>query len=488
MLDQLDLFSDTVHDECGVFGIYAPGEAVAKLTYYGLYALQHRGQESAGIAVSDGDNTMVFKDMGLVSQVFTERDLTTLHGHIAIGHVRYSTTGATNWENAQPIHKANEYWSLSLAHNGNLINTNELRRRLERRGSEFQSTSDSEVIAELVVRADRKTVEASVRDAVRHIKGAYSIVMMTEEKLIGVRDPYGVRPLALGVMNGHYVLSSETCGLDVIGADFLREVLPGEMVVIDDKGLASYQLIEQTNPSLCIFEFVYLARPDSSIYGRNVAEARKNMGRELAREAPVEADLVIPVPDSGNPAAQGYAQESGIPYGEGFVKNRYIGRTFIQPSQTIRQLGIRLKLNPLRDVIEGKRLVVVDDSIVRGNTSKKIVQMLRKAGAKEVHMRVSSPPIEWPCFYGIDTAERKDLIAANLSVERIRNFLGADSVKYISHQGLVRAVTGLAGDKVGQESDFCMACFDGQYPIPIPSRLKITKLSLEKAKKAETLF
>lgn len=478
---ELDLHSDTVHDECGVFGIYAPGEAVAKLTYYGLYALQHRGQESAGISVSDGDNIMVFKDMGLVSQVFTERDLTTLQGHLAIGHVRYSTTGSTNWENAQPIHKANEHWSLSLAHNGNLINTNELRRRLERRGSEFQSTSDSEVIAELIVSSGRKTIEAAVRDAVRHIKGAYSLAIMTEDKLIGVRDPYGVRPLALGQMNGKYVLSSETCGLDVIGAEFLREVLPGEMVVIDSKGLQSFQVIEATKPSLCIFEFVYLARPDSGIYGTNVAAARKNMGRQLAREAPVEADLVIPVPDSGNNAAQGYAEASGIPYGEGFVKNRYIGRTFIQPSQTIRQMGIRLKLNPLRDVIEGKRLVVVDDSIVRGNTSKKIVQMLKKAGAKEVHMRVSSPAIEWPCFYGIDTAERKDLIAANLTVERIQQFLGADSLKYISHEGLVKAVG-------GEKSDFCMACFDGQYPIPIPSRLKISKLSLEKGKKAETLF
>ncbi len=487
MLDRLDHDFDTVHDECGVFGIYAPGEAVAKLTYYGLYALQHRGQESAGIAVSDGDNTMVFKDMGLVSQVFTERDLTTLQGHIAIGHVRYSTTGSTNWENAQPVHKANENWSLSLGHNGNLINTNELRRRLERHGSEFQSSSDSEVIAELIVTSRRKTIEASVRDAVSHIKGAYSLVIMTDEKLIGVRDPYGIRPLALGQMNGHYVLSSETCGLDVIGADFLREILPGEMVVIDAKGLNSYQILEAAAPSLCIFEFVYLARPDSMIYGRSVAAARKQMGRELAREAPVEADLVIPVPDSGNNAAQGYAEQSGIPYGEGFVKNRYIGRTFIQPSQTIRQLGIRLKLNPLREVIEGKRLVVVDDSIVRGNTSKKLVQMLRKAGAKEVHMRISSPPIEWPCFYGIDTAERKDLIAANLSVERIQNFLGADSLKYISHAGLVKAVGGV---EVGDDGvrPFCTACFDGAYPIPIPSRLKITKLSLEKGKKAETLF
>jgi amidophosphoribosyltransferase len=478
---KLDLSYDSVKDECGVFGIYAPGEAVAKLTYYGLYALQHRGQESAGIAVSDGDTTTVIKDMGLVSQVFTERDLNNLQGHIAVGHVRYSTTGSTNWENAQPVHKGNDRWSLSLAHNGNLVNATELRRRLERRGAEFQSTSDSEIIAELVISSSRKTIESSVKDAIRQIKGAYSLVMMTEDKLIGVRDPNGVRPLSLGQMNGHYVLSSETCGLDVIGAEFLRDILPGEMVVIDAKGLTSYRIAEEAKPSLCIFEFVYVARPDSRLYGRTVAEARKRMGRELAKESPADADLVIPVPDSGNAAAQGYAEASGIPYGEGFVKNRYIGRTFIQPSQTIRQLGIRLKLNPLREVIQGKRLVVVDDSIVRGNTSKKIVRMLKKAGAKEVHMRISSPPIEWPCFYGIDTAERRRLIAANLSVEQIQTFLGAESLRYLSHKGLVKAVG-------SPKNDFCMACFDGQYPIPIPSRLKITKLSLEKGQKAETLF
>lgn len=481
MLDKLDLYSDSVHDECGVFGIFAPGESVAKLTYYGLYALQHRGQESAGIAVSDGENTMVFKDMGLVSQVFTERDLNTLQGYIAIGHVRYSTTGTSNWENSQPIHKATDHFSLSLAHNGNLINTVELRGRLEKKGVEFQSTSDSEVIAELIIQANKKTVEASVRSAVKRIRGAYSLVIMTDDKLIGVRDMFGIRPLALGQLNGNYILSSETCGLDVIGAEFLREVLPGEMVVIDQKGLKSYRIFKEPVPSLCIFEFVYLARPDSNLYGHNVAEARKRMGAELAKEAPVEADLVIPVPDSGNPAAQGYAQESGIPYGEGFVKNRYIGRTFIQPSQTIRQQGIRLKLNPLRDVIEGKRLIVVDDSIVRGNTSKKIIQVLRKAGAKEVHMRISSPKIEWPCFYGIDTAERKELIAANLSVAQIRDFLGADSLKFISHNGLVRAVG-------GPKSEFCMACFDGKYPIPIPQRVLATKFSLEKSKTSETLF
>ncbi len=481
MPDKLDLSSDTVHDECGVFGIFAPGESVAKLTYYGLYALQHRGQESAGIAVSDGENTMVFKDMGLVSQVFTERDLNTLQGYIAIGHVRYSTTGTSNWENSQPIHKASDHFSVSLAHNGNLINTNELRGRLEKKGIEFQSTSDSEVIAELIIQANKKTVEASVRAAVKRVRGAYSLVIMTDNKLIGVRDMFGIRPLALGQLNGNYILSSETCGLDVVGAEFLREILPGEMVVIDEKGLKSYRIFKEPVPSLCIFEYVYLARPDSNLYGHNVAGARKNMGRELAKEAPVEADLVIPVPDSGNAAAQGYAEQSGIPYGEGFVKNRYIGRTFIQPSQTIRQQGIRLKLNPLKEVIDGKRLIVVDDSIVRGNTSKKIIQVLRKAGAKEVHMRVSSPKIEWPCFYGIDTAERKDLIAANLSVAQIRDFLGADSLKYISHAGLVRAVG-------GPKSEFCMACFDGKYPIPIPQRVKVTKFSLEKGKKAETLF
>lgn len=477
MLDELN--QDVVKDECGIFGIYAPEVDVAKLTYYGLYSLQHRGQESAGIAVSDGGNILVFKEMGLVSQVFTERDLAALHGHIAIGHVRYSTTGSTSWENSQPIHKSSPTLAIALAHNGNTINVQELRNRLIKRDIMFESTSDSEVIAELIVQSKRRTIEAAVKDACSHVRGAYSLVIMTEDKLIGVRDPYGIRPLALGQLNGNYVLASETCGLDVIGAEFLREVLPGEMVVISDKGIKSVIISPDPKPSLCIFEFIYLARPDSHLYGTNISGARKNMGRALAREAPTDGDLVIPIPDSGNSAAQGYAEESGIPYGEGFVKNRYIGRTFIQPSQIIRQLGIRLKLNPLKEVIKGKRLVVVDDSIVRGNTSKKIVKMLKNAGAAEVHMRISSPPIKFPCFYGIDTADQKELIASSLSVDQVRAFLECESLKYLSFKGLV--------DAIGQpRSEFCLACFDGKYPIHIPRRLQMSKFALEKPNQIHT--
>lgn len=472
---------DKPQDECGIFGIYAPQEEVAKLTYYGLYGLQHRGQESAGIAVSDGDNILVFKDMGLVSQVFTERDLVTLQGHIAVGHVRYSTTGSTSWENSQPIHRSNTSIAVALSHNGNLINTRELRENLEREGSIFESTSDSEVIADSIIHSKKNGIKEAVKDACLKLQGAYSLVILTEDKLIGVRDPYGIRPLSLGRLGKSYVLSSETCGLDIIGAEFIRDVLPGEIVIIDGKGVKSEMIAKDVHPALCIFEFIYLARPDSSLYGKNISDARKGMGRALAREAPVEADLVVPVPDSGNSAAMGYAEESGIPYSEGFVKNRYIGRTFIQPSQTIRQLGIRIKLNPLKEVIGGKRLVVVDDSIVRGNTSKKIVQMLKKAGAAEVHMRISSPPIRYPCFYGIDTADRRELVAASLSVDRIRDFLEADSLKYLSFKGLIEGVE-------RPRNQFCLACFDGKYPIKIPQRIKISKFALEKPTTTRTLF
>lgn len=478
MSDKLN--EDKPQEACGVFGIYAPGEEVAKLTYYGLYGLQHRGQESAGIAVSDGDNILVYKDMGLVSQVFTERNLVTLQGPIAIGHVRYSTTGATSWENSQPIHKANTSLALALAHNGNLINTWELREFLEGEGSVLESTSDSEVIAELIIHS-KNGIEEAIKDACHKIRGAYSLVILTEDKLIGVRDPYGIRPLSLGRLGNNYILSSETCGLDIIGGEFIRDVLPGEMVVIDKKGLKSVMFTEDVQPALCIFEFIYLARPDSNLYGKNISDARKRMGRVLAREAPAQGDLVVPIPDSGNSAAMGFAEESGIPYGEGFVKNRYIGRTFIQPSQTIRQLGIRIKLNPLREVIGGKRLVVVDDSIVRGNTSRKIVQMLKKAGASEVHMRISSPPIKYPCFYGIDTADRRELVAANLTVEQVRAFLEADSLKYLGFKGLIEAV-----DR--PRNQFCLACFDGKYPIKIPPKLRISKFALEKPSELRTLF
>ena len=462
-------------EECGVFGVFAPGKEVSRLVYFGLFALQHRGQESAGIAVSNGKSILVYKELGLVNQVFNEQNLSSLKGHIAIGHVRYSTTGSPFWENAQPVYEESERGGIALAHNGNLLNTAALRKELEARGHEFRSTTDTEVIAKLVAERDGKNTEEAMRETVHLLKGAYSLVILTEDKLIGVRDPYGIRPLALGKLENGYVLASETCALNIIGAEYVREVEPGEMVVIDENGLFSSQLFTENFPSLCIFEFIYFARPDSYLYGKTLYEARKEMGRLLAREAPALADMVIPIPDSGTPASVGYAEESGIPFGEGLIKNRYVGRTFIQPTQDIRQLGVKVKLNPLVDLIKGKRLVVVDDSIVRGNTSRKIVQMLKEAGVKEVHMRVSSPPVKYPCFYGIDTADQDELIAAKKSVEEIRRFIGADSLVYLSLDSLVKA-TGNPPDR------FCRACLDGIYPIPIPREVKLTKFILEKGK------
>ncbi len=462
-------------EECGVFGVFAPGKEVSRLVYFGLFALQHRGQESAGIAVSNGKSILVYKELGLVNQVFNEQNLSSLKGHIAIGHVRYSTTGSPFWENAQPVYEESERGGIALAHNVNLLNTAALRKELEARGHEFRSTTDTEVIAKLVAERDGKNTEEAMRETVHLLKGAYSLVILTEDKLIGVRDPYGIRPLALGKLENGYVLASETCALNIIGAEYVREVEPGEMVVIDENGLFSSQLFTENFPSLCIFEFIYFARPDSYLYGKTLYEARKEMGRLLAREAPALADMVIPIPDSGTPASVGYAEESGIPFGEGLIKNRYVGRTFIQPTQDIRQLGVKVKLNPLVDLIKGKRLVVVDDSIVRGNTSRKIVQMLKEAGVKEVHMRVSSPPVKYPCFYGIDTADQDELIAAKKSVEEIRRFIGADSLVYLSLDSLVKA-TGNPPDR------FCRACLDGIYPIPIPREVKLTKFILEKGK------
>lgn len=466
------LSPDKPEESCGIFGIYAPGEDTAKLTFYGLFGLQHRGQESAGIAVADGTSVFVFKDLGLVSQVFDERTLASLQGHIAIGHVRYSTTGSTQWENSQPVHMPCFQGTLALAHNGNLINTKELRERLAKSGIRFQSTCDSEVIAGLIASSKAPTIEEAIRETIFELKGAYSLAILTEEKLIGIRDPYGIRPLSIGKLGKNYLLSSETCGFDIVGAKFIRDIEPGEMVVIDENGLRAEMILQPAKKSLCIFEFIYFARPDSFLYDKSLYHVRKNMGMRLAKEAPVEADLVIPVPDSGNSAAIGYAEASGIPYGEGLIKNRYIGRTFIQPSQTIRQLGIRLKLNPLKETIEGKRLIVVDDSIVRGNTSRKIVSILRAAGAKEVHMRISSPPIRFPCFFGIDTPSHLELIASTKTVEEVRKFIGLDSLYYLSMEGVVEA-TG------GPREDFCRACFDGEYPIGIPEDLQISKRMLE---------
>ena len=462
---------DHPQEECGIFGVYAPGEEVGRVTYFGLYALQHRGQESAGIAVSSGDGIFVIKDMGLVSQVFNENSFSTLQGDYAIGHVRYSTTGSTYWENAQPIYEVTPSGPIALAHNGNLINTDELRDWVAGLGFRFTSTTDTEVIASLLSRCDAPQTSDAIAEMFPKMRGAYSVIVLTEEGLFGVRDPHGIRPLCIGKKNEDWYLASETAALDVVGARFLREVEPGELVHIDAGGLHSRRFAE-ARPSLCIFELIYFARPDSVLYDRVLYDARKEMGMHLAEEAPVEADIVIPVPDSGVPAAIGFAERSGIPFGEGLIKNRYIGRTFIQPSQSIRQLGVRLKLNPLTQAIAGKRLVVVDDSIVRGTTSRKIVEILKDAGAAEIHMRVSSPPISCPCFYGIDTADRSELIASTMSVEEIREFLGADTLHYLSMDNLVRSC-------MSTRDKFCTACFDGHYLFGAQDELKMSKYRLE---------
>ena len=444
-------------DACGVFGVWASGEEVSTLTYYGLYALQHRGQESAGIAASDGSRILVYKDMGLVAQVFDESVLGTLRGHIAIGHCRYSTTGSSVWENAQPTLSSTDAGGLALAHNGNLINTAELAKRLP--PGAIRATTDTEVLTALLAAGEGRSVEDAAVDLLPQVKGAYSLVFMDERTLYAARDPQGIRPLVLGRLESGWAVASETAALDIVGAAIVREIEPGELIIIDERGVRTRRFAP-ADPKGCLFEYVYLARPDTTISGRSVHATRVEVGRRLAREHPVEADLVIPTPESGTPAAIGYAQESGIPYGQGLVKNSYVGRTFIQPSQTIRQRGIRLKLNPLREVIEGKRLIVVDDSIVRGNTQRAIVRMLREAGAAEVHVRISSPPVAWPCFYGIDFATRAELIAGSLSVEEICASLGADSLGYISLDGLISATT-LPVDRL------CRACFDGSYPIPV---------------------
>lgn len=466
---------DKPKEACGCVAIYAPGEEVAKLTYYALYALQHRGQESAGIAVSEGDVMVVFKEMGLVAQVFDENTLTSLTGNLAIGHVRYSTTGSSLWENAQPIYRTFDGLSIALGHNGNLVNTMELAAELDQLpGGPFErsASTDSDLIAEMMVRSGKPNIEDAILDTLPKLRGAFSLVMMDERTVFGARDPMGFRPLVVGILEtGGYVIASETCALDNIGAKFLREVEPGELIAIDETGIRSHRYAEAT-PALCVFEYVYFARPDSTLYGKSVQKTRFRMGEQLAREAPAEADLVMPVPDSGRGAAAGFAAASGIPYGDGLVKNPYVGRTFIQPTQSIRQRGIRTKLNPMAEMIEGKRLVVVDDSIVRGNTTRQIVRMLRDAGAKEIHMRISSPPIKWPCFYGIDTADRDELIGAWRTVDEICAHIEADSLAYLSLEGLV--------DSTEVESDmFCTACFSSRYPVRIPDEVKVTKNMLE---------
>nr|WP_188316707.1 amidophosphoribosyltransferase [Solihabitans fulvus] len=462
-------------EECGVFGVWAPGEEVAKLTYYGLYALQHRGQEAAGISVADGRQIVVFKDLGLVSQVFDEQVLSSLRGHVAVGHCRYSTTGSTTWENAQPTFRNTAAGSgISLGHNGNLVNTAELQAKVREAGVDTRNgaTTDSDLVCGLLAAAAADVgVEQAALDLLPTLRGAFCLVFADESTLYAARDPHGVHPLVLGRLERGWVVASETAALDIVGASFVREVEPGELLTIDENGLRSSRF-GNPEPKGCVFEYVYLARPDTAIAGRSVHATRVEIGRRLAEEAPVEADLVIPVPESGTPAAIGYAQASGIPYGSGLVKNAYVGRTFIQPSQTIRQLGIRLKLNPLREVIRGKRLVVVDDSIVRGNTQRALVRMLREAGALEVHVRIASPPVRWPCFYGIDFASRAELVANGLDMDGIRRSIGSDSLAYVSLESLIAATE-------QPKSRLCRACFDGVYPIPLPEDALIGKHLLE---------
>jgi len=465
-------------DQCGVFGVWAPGEEVSKLTYFGLYALQHRGQESAGIATSNGENILVYKDMGLVSQVFNEAALESLKGHIAVGQTRYSTTGASHWRNAQPTLGRTAYGTVALGHNGNLTNTAELLELLDERYPNHESelrggnTTDTAVLTALLTGNPDSSLEQTAIELLPKVKGAYCLVFMDESTLYAARDPQGVRPLVLGRLERGWVVASESAALDIVGASYVREVEPGELIAIDENGLRSSKFATEKRAG-CVFEYVYLARPDTAISGRVVYEARVEMGRTLAKEHPVEADLVMPTPESGTPAAIGYSEQSGIPFGHGLVKNAYVGRTFIEPSQTIRQLGIRLKLNPLKTVIAGKRLIVVDDSIVRGNTQQALVKMLKEAGAAEVHVRISSPPITWPCFYGVDFASRAELLAAGLAMEDIRQSIGADSLGYLSKDGMVEATN-------QPEEKLCTACFTGKYPIELPAADRLGKNLLER--------
>ena len=460
-------------DKCGVYAIYAPGYDAARLIYFGLYALQHRGQENAGIAVAQQDEIDCHTGTGLASQVFDEEIIEGLQGNVALGHVRYSTTGSSRGANAQPLVGEHRSGPFALAHNGNLVNTAQLHQELAEQGVQFTSTTDSEVILRLIERSGAETLEEAIAEAMHQMRGAYSLGILAPGRVIAVRDPNGVRPLAIGRLDSNgWIISSETCGLPVVGGKFVREVEPGEMVTLGPSGMDSVQVIDPERKAVCIFEFIYFARPDSHIYGRNVYMTRRRMGNLLAAQAPVDADMVIPVPESGIPHAVGYAEVSKIPYGEGFIKNRYIHRTFINPDQRLRELGVRIKLTPLREVIAGKRLVVVDDSIVRGTTTGPEIDLLREAGAREVHLRINCPPIRYPCFYGIDTSGQGELIAARMSVEEVRAHLGADSLEHLNMPNLVKAV-GLP------KNNFCTACFDAQYPIAIPKDIKLSKSLLE---------
>jgi amidophosphoribosyltransferase len=471
-------FLDHPREACGVFGVYAPGEDVAQLTYFGLYALQHRGQESAGIAVGDGESLLVYSNLGLVNQVFDEKVLGGLAGHVAIGHTRYSTTGSSGkLENAQPAFMSRrDGGGIALGHNGNLVNPLDLARELDDYGVEVDASTDSHLVCALLAQQDTPDLVEAWRLVAPKLRGAYSITSMDEKRVMAIRDPYGVRPLVIGRLgSAGWVFASETCALDIIGADFIRDVEPGELVVVDEEGqLRSYQLFEPKS-RLCVFEFVYFARPDSTLLGRSVSSVRRAMGKQLADEAPAEADLVIAVPQCATAAAQGYADRIGLPYADGIVVNRYVGRTFIQPTQSMREHGVRMKLNPIPEVIEGQRLVVVDDSIFRGTTTRSIVEMLRRAGAREVHLRVSSPPVQWPCFYGIDIPSRDELIGAERSIDEICKIIDADSLGYLSIDGMLTS-TGVPTER------FCHACFSGGYPIGVPEETARTKNVLEVAR------
>ena len=458
---------------CGVFGIRAPGRDVARVTHFALHALQHRGQESAGIAVSDRGRLTVLRDMGLVTQVFSEQKLRGLHGDLAIGHTRYSTTGSTQWANAQPIVQHGRARTVALGHNGNLTNAEDLRHALGAEGVQLTSTSDTELIAALIAR-DGAPLEQAAAHAMARLEGAYSVTALSEGKLLAFRDPHGFRPLCLGRLEDDWVVASETCALDLLGAELEREVGRGELVVIGTEGLHSIQAVEPAEGALCIFEFFYLARPDTRLEGVEVHAARVRMGERLAREAPAEADLVLPIPDSGTPAAIGFSRAAGIPFSEGLIKNRYVGRTFIQPDQGLRQQGIKLKFNPLAEVA-GQRLVVVDDSIVRGNTTRQLVGMLFDARAAEVHVRISSPPVIGPCFYGIDLADEKELIASGRTVDEVRDHIGATTLAYLSLEGLQQATS-------RPESQLCRACLTRRYPTRVPHDLRAEKQRFEPAR------
>ncbi|TAE55630.1 MAG: amidophosphoribosyltransferase [Nostocales cyanobacterium] len=470
---------DKPEEACGVFGIYAPEQDVARMAYFGLYALQHRGQESAGIATFEGKYVHQHKDMGLVSQVFSETILDELLGDIAVGHTRYSTTGSSRKANAQPAIVETRLGNLALAHNGNLVNTMELRDELLKTNVNLVTTTDSEMIAYAIaeeVNNGAEWLEGAIR-AFHRCQGAFSLVIGTPDGIMGTRDPHGIRPLVIGTLDSNpvrYVLASETCALDIIGAEYLRDVQPGELVWINENGLASFPWNQESERKLCVFEMIYFARPDSVVHNETLYSYRMRLGRRLAEESPIEADLVFGVPDSGIPAAIGFSQKSGIAYGEGLIKNRYVGRTFIQPTQSMRESGIKMKLNPLKDVLYGKRVVIIDDSIVRGTTSRKLVKALRDAGAAEVHMRISSPPVTHPCFYGIDTDNQDQLIAAKMSVEEIAKQLEVDTLAYLSWEGMLETTR-------EDTNSFCSACFTGNYPISIPEQVKRSKLMLEKA-------